>query len=267
MKKATRLIEIGLPFIIGVAFFIPTFTHAQSAGIIIAEQLDQSGTSSSASIMSIFATSTDGFPNVEPTYIHLRLNLNNNGPDTWGGGGSQLVYYSDLSCSTVVGDFSIPTTVLENSNVVTDYYLDLTNPLAVASSSVKCIGVNFFFDWSGLYTANTNAAASVPFYEIGATYDIFASGSFNVITGTPTTTAAFGTNATSSAACDSIGSDPIGLVWGLCTTASYLFVPAPNILNGYANLPFLVKEKFPFSWFFGLVDTVDTLTASSSSGK
>jgi len=248
--------------VVGAVFFaLPVY--AQNAGVIIAEQLDQSGDVAGNLTPVINATSSDGFIGYAPTYVHLRV-LNTSGTDTIGNG-TNLHFFSDTGCSLNEQLFQVPATVIPTSASVQDVYMDLTNPDAFATSTVKCIQVTGLFSQFPSNTrVYTNAAHTLAFFELAATFAPFPSGSFSIVTGAPTTTSAFGTNATSSAACDAIGSDPVGLAWALCTTAAYLFVPAPDILNGYANLPTLAESKFPFSWFFGLKETVDELTATTT---
>jgi len=50
----------------------------------------------------------------------------------------------------------------------------------------------------------------------------------------------------------------------LCAAGAFLFIPDPAVLNGFASLPTLVDTKFPFSWWNGMTETVNGLTASSS---
>jgi len=53
---------------------------------------------------------------------------------------------------------------------------------------------------------------------------------------------------------------------GLCYAGTYLFVPNPSILNGYSTLANeTMPSKFPFSWIYGVKDTVDDLQATTTS--
>jgi len=52
---------------------------------------------------------------------------------------------------------------------------------------------------------------------------------------------------------------------GLCASLSYLFVPDPTVLNGFAELASTTfPSKFPFSWAYGLYGAVNSLSASST---
>jgi len=52
---------------------------------------------------------------------------------------------------------------------------------------------------------------------------------------------------------------------GLCNAGVFLFIPNPAITNAYLALASTtLPQKFPFSWYFGLKGTYDSLTASST---
>lgn len=53
--------------------------------------------------------------------------------------------------------------------------------------------------------------------------------------------------------------------YAICSATTFLFVPSPEIINGYAALPDTVENKFPFSWYTGLRDLYSGLVASSTS--
>jgi len=51
----------------------------------------------------------------------------------------------------------------------------------------------------------------------------------------------------------------------LCATFTFLLVPDPTIVNGYASLASTtLPSKFPFSWFYAVNGTFNSLTASST---
>jgi len=72
---------------------------------------------------------------------------------------------------------------------------------------------------------------------------------------------AYATSSTLAASCDSgnLFSD------GICQAFSFIFIPNPEILNGFIALPALAGTKFPFSWIYGVQNEVSTLSASSTS--
>jgi len=51
---------------------------------------------------------------------------------------------------------------------------------------------------------------------------------------------------------------------GLCSAASFLFVPNPNTLNAFFSIPSAASGKFPFSWIYGVQTTFSSLAVSST---
>jgi hypothetical protein len=51
---------------------------------------------------------------------------------------------------------------------------------------------------------------------------------------------------------------------GLCAAGTYLFMPNPNLMNSYVQMPSVLGTKFPFSWFYGAKNALSGLSASSS---
>lgn len=50
-----------------------------------------------------------------------------------------------------------------------------------------------------------------------------------------------------------------------CAAGSFLFIPDPNVLNGFASLASTtLPSKFPFNWFYAVTGAFNSLTASSS---
>jgi len=53
---------------------------------------------------------------------------------------------------------------------------------------------------------------------------------------------------------------------GLCLAGTFLFVPNPNVVQGFVDLDTAVlPTRFPFSWYFGIKSTYTALSASSTS--
>jgi len=259
MKKALIL----LSFLLAGAFFSAQISYAQSNGFVgvqIGTSPDQSATCNLAICQGeAEATSTGGFAGYSPSFLHIIVQENGT-PSTFSGA-SALVFYSNTSCNGGSTVFTVADTIIPAGSGFSDIYLDLTNMNAVATSGVKCIAVK---NLAGIgKTARYNAPTTVPYFDMAATFAPYPTGSFNELTGlSPASSTIFGTNATSSTACDAVSND---LGWVLCTTMSYLFVPSGQILNNYALLPQLIESKFPFSWVASTSAVVSGFTASSTS--
>jgi len=52
---------------------------------------------------------------------------------------------------------------------------------------------------------------------------------------------------------------------GICAAVSYLFVPNPNVLNATIAIPQVATTKFPFSWVYGIQQSISTLSATNTS--
>jgi len=262
----TKALRVLLGATLGVAFFmfVPLFSHAQSGGVIIFEQLDSSSDAqTNTTISEIVATSSTGFAGFSPAYLHIILNPVSSTRTFEGNpsGVGSLRFYYNTACSGSNLNFAISDTVIPSASGFDDYYLDLTNPMAVATSGVQCIAVKNIATL-GNSRIKTNAGHTLAFSEMGATFAAFPIGSFNTLVGTPTTTSIFGSAATTTGACDTIQN---GFAWGLCSAGAYLFVPEPTILNQYANFPNVIAEKFPFSVFYDISDAFGGLAATTSS--
>jgi len=51
---------------------------------------------------------------------------------------------------------------------------------------------------------------------------------------------------------------------GFCTVAGYLLVPTPASLQQFASFPYVLQNKIPFSYFYGVSGDILSMTASSS---
>jgi len=111
------------------------------------------------------------------------------------------------------------------------------NPLgSYGDGSIIYYSVGATIDWTGLNATNTPITA---LYQSGATTTL------DIIR----TRCSESSNVFSSA---------------LCASFTFLFIPDPEILNNYVALPDTLALKFPFSWYYGIKNTYDGLTASSS---
>jgi len=53
----------------------------------------------------------------------------------------------------------------------------------------------------------------------------------------------------------------------ICIAFSYLFLPNPQVLDQWVNLPNVAQEKFPFSWVSDVKNSITGLSASSTANS
>jgi len=66
---------------------------------------------------------------------------------------------------------------------------------------------------------------------------------------------------TSTGLLDSLGQS---ISLGACNAFAFLFVPSTNAVGGFAQLASTTESKIPFSYFFDIKNTINALTASST---
>jgi len=111
-----------------------------------------------------------------------------------------------------------------------------------ALGSVDCTGTPYFTtnsipDWSGL---NATSTALTALYQSGA------SSTLGII----------------QARCTGTGGGVFGEA--VCAAFSFLFIPNPSILNGYASMPAEMGNHFPVSYVAGVAAAFNSLNASST---
>jgi len=174
-------------------------------------------------------------------------------------GDKTYVLFRFPTSSLVIPAGKVPLVELSGSGVGTDLYA-WGFPFGTFQYANQCKYPN---------PAGTEYCKSTPYFQLNSSIDW---GALNLYTpvvfssttqGLATSTINWGALSTSSIP---ICTDSTNFFSeGLCVAASFLFVPNPDILNQYVQLPNMVSTKFPFSWFFGMKDTINNLSAASSS--
>jgi len=75
---------------------------------------------------------------------------------------------------------------------------------------------------------------------------------------------------TASSTLDEIGESCAGdnvLGKAICTSFAYMFVPNPEVVGLWTNLPTTAQTKFPFSWVTDVKNSITGLTASSTANS
>jgi len=268
-----------LLFAIG-AVFIATPVHAAT---LIAQQDDQSDTSQSFAAINVGsmwvkATSTTGFSNLYLTSFVFKY-INTFNVDTIVNTSPifSLQYFPTTACSGAHATYNsgngppYPTFPADgDTSSVKTVTVDLTRyAFPAATSGVQCI---ILVTGSNTFKGNGNKLASksgVSYYLLYGNNGIdWSAITFPVIfdptaAGIAASSTLWGAYASSSALTASCAT---GNVFGdaICSAFQYLFVPNPNVLNQWSQLPQTIEGRFPFSWVASTTDIFSGFTASST---
>lgn len=58
--------------------------------------------------------------------------------------------------------------------------------------------------------------------------------------------------------------EPNTFATAICSAFVFMFIPSPDIMNNYVQLPTLISQRFPVSWVFAVRSTVLNTSATSS---
>jgi len=142
--KTTQKIYIAIAvllcgFLFGFLFFEDASAQSFS-GVIIGEQLDDSGTITVTGLDIPTATTTGNWAGLSPAYLLMQVD-NNNKTLTWSS--LYVAYYSDTACSLTVSGalqgYTQPTIDLAQTGFH-NVYLDLTG-IPNATTTTRCIKV------------------------------------------------------------------------------------------------------------------------------
>jgi len=120
----------------------------------------------------------------------------------------------------------------------------------------------------GSFTPNVSRGLSMLNWQFALCDSSFCQMGIGLSFGSATSSSFWGQyNATDTLAALNNSCSQISNIFGsaLCIAGSYLFVPDPSVLQGYADLGTVIESKKPFSYFYQVKDLYGSLASSTNS--